>query len=676
MRLPSVNTKEDLETNSGNKFRLLFDVARFEIRPEERRDKGIDFNLEIKKNGFYTNFRSVIQLKATSSIPSNNDGSYSLQLETSNINYLLNSGLPAFYILYIEQTDIFYYEEVSIFVYQLSEKNPNWLEQATNVLRFCKPINTSAIDYFYEHILKKGQFQRQIHERLALRNSAISNGDKISFDVDLNVTDDTQIRNAIETYGILLDHQGNWIDIIKMHNQASGAVATTAKYNLIVGIANYQTGNLSQAMTFFRIATKLKTELTPLLQNHLQFFDITTRYAIGILSEIEYIQKTSELENDPSIGLYVKLDKAKRKYLTSDSISPEDRFNSIYIELQNIINDVNATQNIILEAKCELVLYEGFKNNINYVKVISGLNSLEEEIGTDLNARTNHAQIFATKFMEWHNNVQRVREDAINSKNDFPYFHSILNEVKITYEFCVYKRSIQELRETHGFPKEEMYDQEQVFSPLLKMLDEAFDYYNSIDHVLNKAAVLAQKYEIIHYMENTTQAKAILSELEILINNYDLIELIQNLEYLKSEGPTHTRFDTWLIRIFEKRKKYAEISKKQEEEMREMDHNDWQANKLKENFHQIDLFPIGNFQFPKEKLKKAFEILNITSNNTKMQFENMFTANIVPIANIYNNPIIQEGPLNGELANKGLEAWENLYRVRKAFYENKFYRIA
>lgn len=675
MQLPSVNAKEDLETISSNKFKLLFDVARFEIRPEEHRDKGIDFTLEAKMNGSYINFRSVVQLKATSSISANTDGSYSLQVETSNLNYLLNSGLPAFYVLYVETIDFFYYEDLREFIKDLSERNSDWQLQVTNVLRFSKPLNANAIDNWYHTIVKNGQFQRQIHERMAVRNAAVSADDKISFDLNLNITDDSEIRDTIENYGFLLDTLGRWTEIIKMHGQATGAVANTAKYNLILGIANYHTGNLFESMSFFKNATKLKAELTPLLQNHLLFFDITARYSVGMLTEENYLLKMSELENHPSIGLYVKLDKAKRAYLISEEMFSETRYNNFQQDVNAIISDPSASKSIILEAKCELALYEGHVNNINYVRDISGLNALEDNFGSDLDLRISHAQSFNDKFTEWHRNVQKLTVEAFESKNYFTCYHAMLNEVKITYEFCVFRKAIQLQREANGFPKEQMYNQVEVFNPLIKMLEEAHKYYDSIDHVLNKAAALAQKYEIMHFIGDMSDAQKILSELENLINQYDLIELKERFEYLKSEGPTHTRFDALLSEIFEKRRQYNETSKKQADEIAEMDRNDSQAIKLKDNCYLIELFPMGYYQFPPEKLPQVFEILNINLDSTKKQFENILNNQAVPIANLYNNPITREGPLNSYAANKGLDGWANLYRVRKAFYESKFYKI-
>jgi hypothetical protein len=98
MNLPWASSNESLEIISNNHFRPLFDPQFFLIRPETERDKGIDHHMEIKKGNRYLNFRFVVQLKATDSKDINKDGSISLQLDTSNINYLLNNPMPAFYV--------------------------------------------------------------------------------------------------------------------------------------------------------------------------------------------------------------------------------------------------------------------------------------------------------------------------------------------------------------------------------------------------------------------------------------------------------------------------------------------------------------------------------------------------------------------------------------------------
>ena len=78
MDLPFVSPEESLETISSNNFKPLFDVNRFEIRSEFFRDKGIDFQIEIKKSSRYTNFRFAVQLKSTQTKKPNKDTSISV----------------------------------------------------------------------------------------------------------------------------------------------------------------------------------------------------------------------------------------------------------------------------------------------------------------------------------------------------------------------------------------------------------------------------------------------------------------------------------------------------------------------------------------------------------------------------------------------------------------------
>jgi hypothetical protein len=47
---------------------------------------------------------------------------------------------------------------------------------------------------------------------------------------------------------------------------------------------------------------------------------------------------------------------------------------------------------------------------------------------------------------------------------------------------------------------------------------------------------------------------------------------------------------------------------------------------------------------------------------------------VIPVANIYNDSIEREG--YGDLVlNNSIEAWRNIFRIRKAFFERKFPRV-
>lgn len=122
--LPVSSLKEDMETISRNKLSLLFDTALFEVRQELQRDKGIDLIVELKQENTYTNFRFVVQLKSTASAKVNRDQTISYRVDVANINYLLNYGMPAYYILYDHTSADFYIEPVHKVFQTLVKKYP------------------------------------------------------------------------------------------------------------------------------------------------------------------------------------------------------------------------------------------------------------------------------------------------------------------------------------------------------------------------------------------------------------------------------------------------------------------------------------------------------------------------------------------------------------------------
>ncbi|MCV9934598.1 DUF4365 domain-containing protein [Flavobacterium sp. LS1R47] len=129
--LPKVNPNESLETISNVFFRKRFGVEKIEIRSETVRDKGIDFHIEVNKESasggsVYNNYRFAVQLKATNKIKKGTDGSFGIQISTSNISYLLNNGMRAYYVFYHHPTDCFYYDSVKNILDQIKSKNEQW----------------------------------------------------------------------------------------------------------------------------------------------------------------------------------------------------------------------------------------------------------------------------------------------------------------------------------------------------------------------------------------------------------------------------------------------------------------------------------------------------------------------------------------------------------------------
>jgi hypothetical protein len=673
MDLPLTNANEELETISKNLLLPLFDVKKFEIRPEDVKDKGIDLHVELKRSNKNLNFRLVIQLKATESKKFNSDGSISMQLHTSNINYLLNNSMPAFYILYAKSTNTFYYENLNEFAKSLYEKDAEWQKQKSHSLRFNKVLTQDAISSIYDYTIQKGLFNKKINEKLILKSASLNATDKILVDKESTIWDDAEIRTNIEVIGFMLINEGKWKEIIQVHKNGSGSVASTAKYNLILGIANYYNGNLLDALSFLKSAVKLQAELPADLVNHLAYFDTSVKSALGLITDTQYQQRMGELEGADNVGLYIRLEKAKNNYYQDLSTNQNERFNQLVSEFAGIINDPGADAGIKLNARCELILIEGSKNNLDHVKRTAMINALENPSGPDPKRRAESGKQFVESNSSWFKKVLDLESECLESKNYFYYFNTVINEVKVKYEMLVVTSLVAIEQTAPGLKASTNPDIKQVFDDLLDKIEKTLGYYRQIGHAENEVVALSAKYEILHYLGDLPNANAALNEAETLIDTYELTEKKRKLEHLKAEGATHQKFKSWMDGIFAEAEKNKNEVEGLVAEMMKMDENERKEKSPAKDCLHIQLIPIGLFAFPEAQKEKIYQLLNISRPETRKTFDNLFSF-AIPVANIYYSEIVQEGPLNGVLADKGIESWRNIYKIRKALYDNKFYR--
>ncbi|MFC0514492.1 DUF4365 domain-containing protein [Mucilaginibacter angelicae] len=155
MRLPNINPHEELETVSRSRLNQVLPVSNFELRDELQRDKGIDITGELKAGGSYTNYRFIVQLKASAVLKANTDGSYSYALDVANINYLMNAGMPAFYMLYHAQEDRFYYISV-VKVYEELKKTHIGTLPFSYTTRFSRHLDEAAAQGIYNEVWEWG----------------------------------------------------------------------------------------------------------------------------------------------------------------------------------------------------------------------------------------------------------------------------------------------------------------------------------------------------------------------------------------------------------------------------------------------------------------------------------------------------------------------------------------
>ncbi|MBF8963007.1 DUF4365 domain-containing protein [Pontibacter sp. FD36] len=673
IHLPKSSSNEEQETVSRKKFESLFDEKRFILKGEVI-DNGIDYRCEIIHNSQKLGFGFNFQLKSKGTADGNADGSYSKSIETSNIEYLINNGQPAFYGFYLADEDKFYYEYLNYFLGLLNKKNPDWEEQLSHTLRFSKLMDSKAVDEIYSIALNHGKMMRGLNSRLATLPSLVHSSDKVVIGLNQHVMDDSEIRKIVEVIGFELINEGRWKDIIHIHKQASGNIATTAKYNFALGLANYYNGNLFDALSFFKSAKLKSEELPEYLTNYLVYFDSAIKYALTLISQEDFEKIVRSLQGEDELGLYVRLEKARYDYVSSGD-GDDVKYEQFKKELQSIISHPNSSGSIRQMAKCELLLHEGYEFNFNYIQEVLAINHREEQTGPDVTVRLAAANLLINSRNLWSKQMQELQQESISDKNFFTYYCTIFNHIRIEYQFDVYSRYINVEKEIPNHPLPPSSDKKAKYDSMFSLLEKAVIYFAHVGHTENIIIVLSIRYELEHYLNRKEDASITMVELERLTATTDSGALKEKIGSLKNGGTTHERFKDFISGILGKADAEREEYNRMIEDMKRMDDEERRNSQSSKNVYTIQLFPIGYFQFPIDGTEEAFKILNIGNNATRSTILNMFSQNVVPTVNIYHNPIMVEGYVDGNNVEQGLVNLRRIYEVRKAFFKMKFYRI-
>jgi hypothetical protein len=154
--LPIADSNSELQEKSIKALNaLLRTTGEFVLRDERVNDMGVDCSLEVRLSGFMTNFRAQVQLKASAEIKVLKDGSASLSIKASNLNYLLN-GVAPIYILYDARGDQFWYTWARDEATRLENSTPNWRDQTWVTIRFTKLANVYHPGNMTESLLSYG----------------------------------------------------------------------------------------------------------------------------------------------------------------------------------------------------------------------------------------------------------------------------------------------------------------------------------------------------------------------------------------------------------------------------------------------------------------------------------------------------------------------------------------
>jgi hypothetical protein len=656
-QLPKVNPQGKLEEISKRRIRSLFDVDKFEIKREEENDTGIDWNVELIDEAYYTNYRFNLQLKAKVKYEVNKDGSISKSLETYNIKYLLDGAIPAFYVFYVKENDEIYYEYINDFVKKLETENPNWLTQDEHTCRFTKKLDTNALSRIYALVYQRSEELKENNETL-IKINVILNNRSIKFDSY------KEINQFLEVEGYQYLNKADSKLIIELH-ESTNSKENNGQYNFLVGLAYENVGQYVKAIEFFNTAVQKENDLHPELFEYLKYRKSLVEFNLGFIDLIEFRHKINTLSESNIIGLTLRLQQAREVYISNTD------YEAFVKELDVIYNHLNANEVIRFYCRVEKLRVENSRLNAYYGQQAALIKA--NWIKTEASEIQDFAKKISNLILSWELDFQDLLNDIGVNDNKLIYFQCILIQYELIYEFNVSIKYI-------NLPNTDIRFLVDLDLIVDKHLSEIVQYFRDINYFEELFSALEIKFRVLHFLERYNEADIINKELNELANRAYSKERKKNCENLIERMP-HYFMKIEMEKIFgegfyesEEWKNTQEWEKiiKQMQEHDEHEPND--ITNIEEDF-EIELFPIGNFSFKKSQVDIVFEILRIHSPSVIDTFLFMFDNSIVPIANILYDKVEMEGYREGNFADKGIENWKNIYRVRKAFFDNGFYRL-
>lgn len=664
MQLPNSNQQEELEQLSKDKLRPLFDLKLFEIREEVYRDKGVDLDIELKYNYKYTNFRFIVQLKATDAIEENSDGSYSKSIDTSNIQYLFNSGKQAYYVLYHKPSNEFYYACVNDFIKKLSNNNENWEGQKTNTLRFDNGLNSQVIEKIYRDVLERGKNLRKLNERIALSSS--DNFGKISItDENLSFYSEDEIRDKLEQFGLGLVNEGNSKLVVKAASLVSKNLQLGySKFNLVTAVANYNLGNMLESLSLLKHAEKDKDKLGKEDLSLLDYFTAKVRYSLGIMTNEEYFEKITSIEESSFIQYYIKIESLGRKHNDGSGVYSLSKYKK---DLDELIDIEDVPKSIVNIAKLEYYKYWSLDVNLRGLQSSMFINKGVSSAGIINSIEDQKKQIGELELY-----YKEIQEKVIKDGDFFNYWLLETYRINYHYESFVISKIISD---SEGVLKADYDEISNAIEFLIGEIQKIGLKYDGIDHIENKIVCMTQEYEMLLFLNKTEEADKLGCEIENIIDLYELRDFKRRFKLLSNGDTKFFRLKKFLEEANKEHDDNVKKVKIYTDKVAKLDKKDQERqNMLGKEVYTIDLFPLGYYSFEKDKLEKFYSILEISDNKLIEQLEQMFKV-VIPQLNLFKEIINEEGYLNGMLEYEGLNSWKLASERREKLFENEIIRV-
>ena len=293
--LPTADQKGTLERQSLSALRARLPPDRFLIRDEQVDDYGVDLSIEVLVAGKATNCRAQVQVKARSGLRANMDGSFSVSVDVSNINYLMNGPCPV-YVLYRPESNSVLFTFAQDEFRRLREENPAWADRSTFTIRFGTELNEHHHNAFAERVLTEAQRHRELRDAVAVATPTARHRFEVTSGVEnKSVLSADQAEQALLQHGLSLVSRGLTGRVFELLALVPRPLIQKSGILMLVqGSAEFATGHYIAAQASIREASASPTGLEDEELQFLSYLRYAVDYALGELAPDEFRARCDE----------------------------------------------------------------------------------------------------------------------------------------------------------------------------------------------------------------------------------------------------------------------------------------------------------------------------------------------------------------------------------------------
>lgn len=403
--LPEADRNSEIQRITFAKIQAILPTDKFIFRDERTEDAGVDASLELLSGSSQTNLRGQVQLKGTDSKKLNNDGSFSLQVDVTNLNYLLY-GVSPIYLIYIIPLKEFRFVWAHDERRRLDVANPNWMDQETITIRFSEVLTTAALDQIYDRILREGRMNRRIHDSLA----AGSLFEQVNIAIDpatLSTTTAEEAYQMLLTSGFTMVASGDALGVLQQSKLLRGEQSDSPRVQLVLAYARYSLAQYQASVSHLQQTTLRRNDLSLEDQAFLRFLRNASDFQAGSISLEEYRRRADEwVATDPSgFALANRLDSTRYRLLKETDINERQK---VFDELRSIASEVLARDDTSkafgLEAALVLLFADAGQRLTSSVQEIVGI-PLRRALEMPVDIQAAHTALENEAWSAWEDGI-------------------------------------------------------------------------------------------------------------------------------------------------------------------------------------------------------------------------------------------------------------------------------